>query len=122
MEIKKIETILDLPEYGKDVLVWGVNKKMYDIPKWHVCHLDDLESGFDFAEKGKFHWLTENGTLIEEVTHWCELPLFKDMNWEDIPGIQRAYEIIRSEIEWDYADAKSREKIKGLMEKHLPEY
>jgi hypothetical protein len=73
---KKIETCGDLPEYGKYVLVNGINKQMYGIRRWHVCEMDDLEDGLDFRETGQFFWLTENGTKIDDVTHWCELPLF----------------------------------------------
>lgn len=47
---------------------------MYDTRRWHVCEMNDLEDGLDFRDKGQFFWLTENGTKIEEVTHWCELP------------------------------------------------
>jgi hypothetical protein len=71
---KKIETYADLPEYGKYVLVSGVDKMQYDIRRWHVCEMNDLEDGLDYRDKGQFFWLTEKGTKIEEVTHWCELP------------------------------------------------
>ena len=74
MTPKKIETYGDLPEYGKYVLVSGIDKQMYDTRRWHVCEMNDLEDGLDFRDKGQFFWLTENGTKIEEVTHWCELP------------------------------------------------
>jgi hypothetical protein len=71
---KKIETYADLPEYGKYVLVSGVDNMQYDIRRWHVCEMNDLEDGMDFKENGQFFWLTEKGTKIEEVTYWCELP------------------------------------------------
>ena len=71
---KKIETYGDLPEYGKYVLVNGISKRIYNTRRWHVCEMNDLEDGLDFRDKGQFFWLTENGTKIEEVTHWCELP------------------------------------------------
>ena len=74
MNVKKIETYNDLPKYGKYVLVSGIDQKTYGIRRWHVCEMNDLEDGMDFNEKGQFFWLTENGTKIEEVTHWCELP------------------------------------------------
>ena len=74
MTVKKIETYSDLPEYGKYVLVSGIDQKTYGIIKWHVCEMNDLEDGIDFSEKGHFFWLTENGTKIEDVTHYCELP------------------------------------------------
>ena len=72
--IRKIESDDDLPEYGKYVLVYGIDEKQYGIRRWHVCEMDDLEGGFDFKENGEFYWLTENGTKIDEVTHWTELP------------------------------------------------
>jgi hypothetical protein len=71
---KKIETYADLPLYGKYVLVSGIDKKQYGTRQWHVCEMNDLEDGMDFKENGQFFWLTEKGTKIEEVTHWCELP------------------------------------------------
>jgi hypothetical protein len=71
---KKIETYADLPEYGKYVLVSGVDKMQYGVRRWHVCEMNDLEDGLDYRDKGQFFWLTEKGTKIEEVTHWCELP------------------------------------------------
>jgi hypothetical protein len=74
MKINKIEKFEDLPEYGKFVLVSGIDKKTYNQREWHVCEMDDLEDGMDFYSKGEFLWLTENGTKIEDVTHWCELP------------------------------------------------
>jgi len=46
---------------------------MYNIRRWHVCVMDDLEDGYGYAN-GIFYWLTENGTKIEDVTHWTELP------------------------------------------------
>jgi hypothetical protein len=64
---KKIETYADLPLYGKYVLVSGIDKRQYVTRQWHVCEMNDLEDG-------QFFWLTENGTKIEEVTYWCELP------------------------------------------------
>jgi len=74
MKINKIETYQDLPKYGKYVLVSGINKGMYDVRRWHVCEMNDLEDGLDYRDKGHFFWLTEKGTKIDEVTHWCELP------------------------------------------------
>jgi hypothetical protein len=71
---KKIETYADLPPYGKYVLVSGIDKKQYGIRRWHVCEMNDLEDGVEFRENGNFLWLTEKGTKIEDVTHWCELP------------------------------------------------
>jgi hypothetical protein len=71
---KKIETYADLPEYGKYVLVSGIDKMQYDVRGWHVCEMNDLEDGLDFRDKGQFFWLTEKGTKIEEVTYWYELP------------------------------------------------
>jgi hypothetical protein len=71
---KKIETCADLPPYGKYVLVSGIDKKQYGTRQWHVCEMNDLEDGMDFKENCQFFWLTEKGTKIEEVTHWCELP------------------------------------------------
>jgi len=73
-EPKKIETYADLPEYGKYVLVSGIDKMQYDVRRWHVWEMNDLEDGLDYRDKGQFLWLTEKGTKIEEVTHWCELP------------------------------------------------
>lgn len=72
--INKIETYNDLPSYGKYVLVYGVDKRQYDIPRWHVCVMDDLEDGLEFIENKYFMWLTENGSHIQDVTHWTELP------------------------------------------------
>ena len=74
MNLKKIETHFDLPDYGKYVLVKGINPKMYGIKNWHVCEMNDLEDGMDFIEKGRFFWLTEAGIRISNVTHWGELP------------------------------------------------
>lgn len=71
---KKIETYADLPPYGKYVLVSGIDKKQYGTRRWHVCEMNDLEDGVEFKENGNFLWLTEKGTKIEDVTHWCELP------------------------------------------------
>ena len=71
---KKIETYNDLPPYGKYVLVSGIDKRQYGERQWHVCEMNDLEDGMDFKKEGQFFWLTENGTKIEDVTHWCELP------------------------------------------------
>lgn len=73
-QLKKIETYADLPPYGKYVLVSGIDKKQYGIRRWHVCEMNDLEDGVEFKENGNFFWLTEKGTKIEDVTHWCELP------------------------------------------------
>ena len=66
---------MDLPEYGKYVLVNGIDKRAYNERRWHVCIMDDLEDGIEYREDGTFYWLTENGTKIEDVTYWCELPL-----------------------------------------------
>jgi len=74
MTPKKIVTYGDLPEYGKYVLVSGIDEKMYGTRRWHVCEMNDLEDGSDYRATGKFLWLTERGTKIEKVTHWCELP------------------------------------------------
>ena len=71
----KIETLSDLPDYGKFVLVNGVDEKTYGIRGWHVCKMDDLEDGVDFESNGIFYWMTENGTKISQVTHWDKLPL-----------------------------------------------
>jgi hypothetical protein len=71
----KIKTNLDLPQYDQYVLVYGIDQKQYGLPNWHVCKMNDLEDGMEFQEKGKFFWLTENGTLIQDVTHWSKLPL-----------------------------------------------
>ena len=70
----EIKTYGDLPEYGKFVLVYGVDNKMYGIKKHHVCEMNDLEDGVDFRSKGFFYWLTESGSKIEDVSHWMELP------------------------------------------------
>lgn len=70
----EIKTYGDLPKYGKFVLVYGTNKKMYDIKRFHVCEMNDLEDGVDFKSSGFFYWLTESGSRIEDVTHWMELP------------------------------------------------
>ena len=72
--IKELLTYEDLPEYGKFVLVSGIDQKTYGIRRWHVCEMNDLEDGMCFKEKGLFHWLTEDGTEITEVTHWCDTP------------------------------------------------
>jgi hypothetical protein len=71
---KKIVLYSDLPKYGDYVLIIGKNKRQYDKINMHVACMDDLEDGNDFHENGKFYWLTENGTRIEEVTHWMTLP------------------------------------------------
>jgi len=70
----EINTYGDLPEYGKFVLVYGTDNKMYGIKKHHVCEMNDLEDGVDFISKGFFYWLTESGDKIEDVSHWMELP------------------------------------------------
>jgi hypothetical protein len=69
-----VNTNGELPVYGTYVLVSGINSKTYGVRGWHVCEMNDLEDGMDFKEKGKFYWLTENGTKIEKVIAWCELP------------------------------------------------
>jgi hypothetical protein len=74
MKIVTIKTNKDLPEYGKYVLVNGVDQSQYGIRRWHVCEMNDLEDGVEFKENGYFMWLTEKGTKIEDVTCWCELP------------------------------------------------
>lgn len=74
MEIKEINAFKDLPKYGEYVLVNGIDEKQYGERNWHVCEMNDLEDGQDFMEDGSFYWLTENGTKINKVTHWCELP------------------------------------------------
>ena len=74
----KIETYNDLPEYGEFVLVNGVDQNMYGIRRWHVCEMNDLEDGMEFRENGHFHWLTEAGTKITDVTHWCPTPKLID--------------------------------------------
>ncbi len=88
-----IKTHTDLPEYGKYVLVNGINKKQYGIRKWHICEMNDLENGVEFKESGFFLWLTENGINIEEVTHWCELP--KQETLENVKKTDCAYEIAK---------------------------
>lgn len=74
MSWKKIEKIQDLPEYGKYVLVSGIDKNQYGKRRMHVCSMDDLEDGIQFRKTGEFFWLTESGRKIEEVTFWRELP------------------------------------------------
>lgn len=70
----KIKHYKDLPEYGRYVLVNGVDEQQYGIRNWHVCEMNDLEDGMEFKENGTFYWITESGRKIENVTHWCELP------------------------------------------------
>jgi hypothetical protein len=70
IEIKKFK---DLPKYGEYVLVCGINKKQYNKRELHVCEINDLEDSMDWRTKGSFHWLTENGTEIKDVTHWGHL-------------------------------------------------
>lgn len=74
LKIHKIETMGDLPPFGKYVLVKGTDEKQYGIKRWHVCEMNDLEDGIEFKENGKFVWLTESGRQITDVTEWCELP------------------------------------------------
>ena len=74
MNLTEIKKFSDLPNYGEYVLVNGVDKKQYGLRAWHVCEMNDLEDGMDFMEDGSFYWLTENGTKITDVTHWCKLP------------------------------------------------
>lgn len=74
LHVKKIKNFSDLPPYGKPVLVYGKDEKVYDAYSWHVCTMDDLEDGLDFRKNGHFYWLTESGRKITFVTHWCELP------------------------------------------------
>jgi hypothetical protein len=68
-----------LPTYGIYVLVFGRDKKMYDIPRVHVCEMNDLEDGFDFNYNGFFYWILECGRRIEEVTHWRPLPSYPEV-------------------------------------------
>lgn len=90
MTPKKIETYRDLPEYGKYVLVYGIDKKMYNIRRWHVCEMNDIEDGLDYRDKGQFLWLTEKGSQIDDVTHWCELPYLESFgNWRNNDKITR---------------------------------
>ena len=63
-----------LPEYGTQILVYGIDKAMYGVKKFHVCEMDDLEDGMEFQESRSFYWLTEKGTKIDNVTHWTPLP------------------------------------------------
>jgi SepF-like predicted cell division protein (DUF552 family) len=74
MKIIEIKTYSDLQQYGKYVLVNGIDENQYAIRGWHVCEMNDLEDGVEFIEKGNFYWLTEKGTHITQVTHWMELP------------------------------------------------
>lgn len=74
LKIHKIETMGDLPPFGRYVLVKGTDEKQYGIKRWHVCEMNDLEDGMEFKENGKFIWLTESGRQITDVTEWCELP------------------------------------------------
>jgi len=64
----------ELPEYGKYVCVYGTDNKMYGIPRWHVCEMNDLEDGVEYSQNGIFYWLTEAGTKIDNVTKFFELP------------------------------------------------
>lgn len=73
-KINQIKTFNDLPQYGKYVLVYGVDNKQYGIKRWHVCEMNDLEDGIEFKINGSFYWLTEKGTKIEDVDYWCETP------------------------------------------------
>jgi len=73
-KITEIKTHNDLPKYGMYVLVNGIDENQYGLRKWHVCEMNDLEDGIEFQENGNFHWLTERGIRITQVTHWCELP------------------------------------------------
>ena len=72
--IIKIKTAEDLPPYGVYVLVKGTDEAQYGIKRWHVCEMNDLEDGIEFAKNGSFEWLTEKGTKITGVTEWCWLP------------------------------------------------
>ena len=74
MRITKIKTAEDLPPYGLYVLVKGTDEAQYGIESWHVCEMNDLEDGIEFAKNGSFEWLTEKGTKITGVTEWCWLP------------------------------------------------
>ena len=78
MRITKIKTAADLPPYGVYVLVKGTDEAQYGIKSWHVCEMNDLEDGIEFAENGSFEWLTEKGTKITGVTEWCWLPETND--------------------------------------------
>jgi len=75
---KEIKTYADLPEYGTYVLAVGKDNSQYGVKRQHVVAMDDLEDGLDFRNNGEFFWLTENGTKIEEVTHWMPLPSYPD--------------------------------------------
>ena len=75
MNLIEIEKFSDLPNYGEYVLVNGIDKNQYGLKAWHVCEMNDLEDGMNFRQDGSFNWLTENGTKIEDVTHWCKLPM-----------------------------------------------
>ena len=66
IEIKEFK---DLPEYGKYVLVYGVDSQNYGSKEFHVCEMNDLEDGMDFRSNGEFFWLTEGGKKITNVTH-----------------------------------------------------
>ena len=70
----KLEEGAKLPLFGEFVLVYGVDKKVYGNKEWHVCSIDDLEDGIDFHNGGTWYWLKEDGTKIENVTHWTYLP------------------------------------------------
>ena len=94
MELHKINDFTDLPKYGKDVLIYGVDKKQYDTPKFHVAQMDDLEDGIGFEKTGEFYWLTENGTKIEYVTHWAYLP--------DIPAVSCMKEYLQADSKHIY--------------------
>ena len=77
MHVIEIKSNKNLPEYGKYVLVSGIDKLMYGNRQWHVCEMNDLEDGMDFQDTGEFFWLTESGRKITNVTHYCELPFIK---------------------------------------------
>ena len=73
---KEIKTYGDLPQYGKNVIVLGVDDKMYNSENTHICYMDDLEDGIEFTTNGTFYWLTESGREIKKVKYWCEIPKF----------------------------------------------
>lgn len=73
---KEIKTYNDLPEYGKYVIVLGVDDRIYGIERPHICCMDDCEDGMEFRQTGYFHWLKEDGCRIKNVKFWCEIPKF----------------------------------------------
>ncbi|MSX08863.1 MAG: hypothetical protein F2801_22015 [Actinobacteria bacterium] len=103
---KEIITNVDLPEYGKYVLVLGIDRRQYSSTNYHVCYMDDMADGVEFMKNGNFYWLTENGTEIKYVRFWKEI--------EEIP--LKNYWLIKYEEE----DKKTYKKIKYYSEiRHL---